>query len=136
MTEKSKHQIQPRYFAAALILSPFMPVLFSLSFIIVFPIPGIVAWTVLVGGLPYLIFGGPALYYWLRAGYTNPLGAAFLGLGVNAGLCLIASIGITIGQGLQDIHQVLFFLIPGSVCAMIWCAGCAFLYTHFTRRII
>jgi len=136
MTGKSQHQIQPRYFAAALILSPFMPVLFSLSFIIFFPIPGIVAWTVFVGGLPYLIFGGPALYYWLRAGNTNPLGAAFLGLGVNAGLCLIGSVAVSIGQGLQDAQQVLCFLIPGSVRAMIWCAGCAFLYNHFTGRTI
>ncbi len=134
MTGKLKHQIQTRYFATALILSPFMPVLFSLSFIIFFPFPMIVAWTVFVGGIPYLIFGGPALYCWLRAGYHKPLGAAYLGLGVNAGLCLVGGAVLVIVEGTQDIQKVLFFLLPGSLLSMIWCAGCAFLYNHFTRR--
>ena len=89
--------------------------------------------TVVAGGVPYLILGGPALYYWRRAGYHSPLSAACLGFGINAGLFAVASVVFILLEGLQDAHKVLFFAIPGFMFAMFWCAGFAFLYNRFTR---
>jgi len=136
MTNRSQHEVQTRHFAAALILSPLLIALFSLVFFLIPIIPMIAVAAAIGGSLPYVIFGGPALYYWCRAGHYKPLSAAWVGFAVNIFVSLIGSAAYVLIEGLQNIHQVLFFVIPGFVFAMLWCAGFAFLYNRFTRRAI
>jgi uncharacterized membrane protein len=134
MTGKSKHKIHPRYFAAALILSPLSTILLGLVFFFIPIVPLVAVTAVMVGGPAFFIIAGPALYYWLRAGHHKPLSAAWLGLRVNVTVCVLSSAVVILNVGTQDAHILLGFLGISSIFAMVWCAGFAGLYRRFTRR--
>jgi hypothetical protein len=132
-TEEVHPSIHPIAFVFSLILAPIMvaALFFWVALIPVFAL--------ILGAIPYLIFGGPVLLWMVTHTRITFLGCAFGGLFAQALFVISAAIGLKIGlaTGLTPNENTLQFLaLWGIPFSAAWCGTFAMLYNSFLPETV
>jgi len=122
-----RYVIDPAAFFLALIGGP---ILFTLLSFWMFFIP--VA-ALLLGGLPYLIFGTPVLLFYLSRHPAKPLALAALALLTLFGLSICLSVTAMITNDDNTADMALIVLIFGTLFAPSWAVCFGVLYNKLCR---
>ncbi len=125
---QNRYRIAPAAFIAAFVLAPLLVT--ALGFWLVIPV-----FAVLMGGLPYLLAGGPLLAYGLR--YNEPSFYAFAGIGLLANTAtpfLVFLFYIANETPEAALIMAVTFSKFGMFFAPLWCGVFAVLYRHLRRE--
>ncbi len=128
-TLRNRHLIDPVAFIAALVLAPLLVA--ALGFWLVIPV-----FAVLMGGLPYLLAGGPLLACGLR--YNEPSFYVFAGIGLLANtatpfLVFLFYIAKETPEAALSLAAMSFGF--GLIFAPLWCGVFAVLYRRLRREL-
>lgn len=119
MTAKTIHTLWPTHrvhipaFFGALILAPLA--FAAMSFILVIPV-----FAVFFGALPYLVFGGPALFWALSQGIRKPTELAMVGFCANAVFVVISASYVAATTPRELDAYLGLFAGFGSIFAPLW----------------
>ena len=127
---KNRYLIDPVAFFAALVLAPLLIALLGFWLILI-PV-----FAVVMGGLPYLLAGGPLLANGLR--YNEPSFYAFAGIGLLANMAtpvLVFLFYIGNSQPEAALNAAIIYFGFGLIFAPLWCGVFAILYRKFRREL-
>ena len=126
---QNRHRIDPAAFFAALILAPLLIALLGF-WIVLIPV-----FAVVLGGLPYLIVGGPLLANGLR--HNEPSFYAFAGIGLLANMAtpvLVFLFYMVNNQPVDALNAAVIYFAFGLIFAPLWCGVFAVLYRKFRHE--
>ncbi len=126
---QNRYLVDPVAFFAALVLAPLLVAL--LGFWLLIPV-----FAVVLGGLPYLLAGGPLLANGLR--YNEPSFYVFAGIGLLANLAtpFLVFLFYMVNNPLEAALSVaVMYFAFGLIFAPLWCGIFAVLYRKFRREL-
>ena len=125
---QNRYPVDPVAFFAALVLAPLLVAL--LGFWLLIPV-----FAVVLGGLPYLLAGGPLLANGLR--YNEPSFYAFAGIGLLANMAtpfLVFLFYMVNSQPVDALNAAVIYFAFGLIFAPLWSGVFAVLYRKFRRQ--
>ncbi len=125
---QNRYLVDPVAFFTAIVLAPLLVAL--LGFWLLIPV-----FAVVLGGLPYLLAGGPLLANGLR--YNEPSFYAFAGIGLLANMAtpfLVFLFYMVNSQPVDALNAAVIYFAFGLIFAPLWCGVFAILYRHLRRE--